>query len=538
MTRLAACAALAAVALAAGQSVAMPTAIPVEVPMDEYGQAKTYQDTDIPTSTSTAAPESPQQWFEGFSRAVQKQLQLQENLMRQLVRDIQEYLTEAFGWNESDSSALARVNTMLDMISKRMAVTRDAANEVSTTETEPQAVRDATRNFMKEVRVQDIVVDALWASLRGVQTSAWMSGVSSTIDERDVLAVANRAAEEFLARMYHNLRAAGVAEEDIVKYVPRTPADPSSSEPRNMGKKGRSYGYGHGYGCGYSYPLYSYGCPYSSCGYSYPFYASTWGYPSPLAWGYPSHSSFYWRRLGAAACPDCAPAPAPEPEFIIPPTAFRGLQEEAMMGTPYANPMMGTPMMGTPYANPMMASPYTTPMMGASNTNPTMATPYTNPTMATPYTNPTMGTPYTNPTMGTPYTNSMGTPYTNSMGAPYTNSMGTPYTNPTMGAPYTNPTMATPYTNPAMGAPYTNPTMGGPYTTPMAGQAYPAYPAAAAAGQRRSMGPTQGPMGRMGTSGSQYNSPAGYTGGYRGLSAFEAPEFFEPPMGIPSFGFE
>ncbi|CDJ36024.1 LOW QUALITY PROTEIN: 56 kDa gametocyte antigen, related [Eimeria mitis] len=271
MIRYTACS-LAAVALAAGQSFSLP--IPIDRPLHRLGEMNTYQAAGAApspaaesssSSTSTAAPDSAQQWLENFNEAVQKQLQLQESLMKQLMTDIQEYLSNTFGWGDgTNTTALERVNSMLEMISSRMAVTREAATEmVSETEVvEEQKAREATRKFMKEVRVQDIVVDALWASLRGVQTSAWMSGLTGSVEERDVFNAANRAAEEFLVRMYHNLRAAGVDEEDIVKYVPKTNPEEennSSSPTRNMGHKRGYYGYGYGYR--YSYPQYSYYYP-------------------------------------------------------------------------------------------------------------------------------------------------------------------------------------------------------------------------------------------------------------------------------------
>ncbi|CDJ41536.1 56 kDa gametocyte antigen, related [Eimeria tenella] len=363
MTRLSLCAL--AVALAVGQSLAVPTT--VENTVHPYSEMGTYQEGEAPgapdessttTTTPSPSPEAPDQWLENFVRAVQRQLQLQESMMRQLVKEIQEYLSRAFNWDENQSAAYNRVNEMMDMITNRMTTALDGANELmATSETmDPETLRRATRKYMKEVRVQDVVVDSLWASLRGVQTSAWMSGVTA-VEKEETTPMAGRAAEEFMHRMYHNLRAAGMAEEDITRFMPKTEYTTPREQTRNMGRKGR-YGYGYSYGYplysyGYSYPSYSYSYPYYSYpSYSYPLYSYSYRYPSysysyPLysyssysypyySYSYPYYSSsWYWRRLRTASCPDCPPG------VNMPPTPLSP---------------MNTPLAGTP-------SPTTTPMM-------------------------------------------------------------------------------------------------------------------------------------------------------------------------------
>lgn len=370
MTRFAACV-LAAVLFAAGPSSALPT--PIGDPFRRLGEMETYQTggegpspnpTPSPpaegssSSTSTAAPDTAQQWFEGFNRAVQKQLQLQESLMRQLMEDIQQYLSEALGWNENGSSALERVNAMLEMISSRMAITREAATEmaIGSSETEEQAAREATQKFMREVRVQDIVVDALWASLRAVQTSTWMSGITGQVEESDVFNAANRAAEEFLVRMYHNLRAAGIAEEDIVKYVPKNAIEETTSSPtRNMGRKSRGYyHYNYGYNYGYRYPHYSYYYTHPQPFYSYPVAAYP-RYMHNYSWGYPVYTPSDWGSAPcfSSSCNDCGRGPQPEPLVHEHDMFHRALGEEdpTMMGAHGApNPYVyGTPMMQDAY---------------------------------------------------------------------------------------------------------------------------------------------------------------------------------------------
>nr|QEQ76257.1 56 kDa gametocyte protein [Eimeria necatrix] len=365
MTRLSLCAL--AVALAVGQSMAVPTT--VENTVHPYAEMGTYQEGEAPgapdessttTTTPSPSPEAPDQWLENFVRAVQRQLQLQESMMRQLVKEIQEYLSRAFNWDENQSAAYTRVNEMMDMITNRMTTALDGANELMATSEamDPETLRRATRKYMKEVRVQDVVVDSLWASLRGVQTSAWMNGVTA-VEKEETAPVAGRAAEEFLHRMYHNLRAAGMAEEDISRFMPKTEYAAPREQPRNMGRKGR-YGYSYGYGYpyySYGYPYYSYGYPYYSYGYSYPYYsysypyysysyrypAYSYGYPlySYSSYSYPAYSysypyyssSWYWRRLRPAACPDCPPA-----ANNMPPTT----------------PPMNTPLPGAPMMPPMM----------------------------------------------------------------------------------------------------------------------------------------------------------------------------------------
>ena len=188
MTRLGFC--TLALALAVGPAMAVPSTTSVEsTVLPTYTEMGTYQEGGAPgtpddtTTTTTTSPtsEGGDNWLENFIRAVQRQLQLQENMMRQLIRDIQEYLSNAFNWAENQSTAYTRVTEMMDMISNRMSAAIDSSNELMTaSETmDPETLRRTARKYMKEVRVQDVVVDALWASLRGVQTAAWMSGVTA-----------------------------------------------------------------------------------------------------------------------------------------------------------------------------------------------------------------------------------------------------------------------------------------------------------------------------------------------------------------------
>ncbi|CDJ36022.1 56 kDa gametocyte antigen, related [Eimeria mitis] len=187
MTRLGLC--TLALALAVGPAVAVPSSTPVETAVHhQYPEMGTYQENEAPgapgspddtTTTTTPSPtsEGVEQWLESFIRAVQRQLQLQDAMMRQLIRDIQEYLSSAFNWSDSQTSSYTRVTEMMDMITNRMSTAIDSSNELMThaESADPETVRRAMRKYMKEVRVQDVVVDALWASLRGVQTSAWMN---------------------------------------------------------------------------------------------------------------------------------------------------------------------------------------------------------------------------------------------------------------------------------------------------------------------------------------------------------------------------
>lgn len=362
MTRLSLCAL--AVALAAGHSLAVPST--VERAMHRFGDMEPYQmreesendestTSSSTTTTTTAAPttESAGQWIENFIRAVQRQLQLQDALMRQLMKDILEYLNnfvDTFG--DPQASSVGKVHEMLDMISTRMATAREAVNDVAanTENMEGETLRGATRKFMKEVRVQDVVVDALWASLRGVQTNAWMTGAAST-DEKDTYTAANRAAEEFLTRMYHNLRSAGISEDDIVKFVPKPENEATSGQARNMGRKGWGGWGGYGYGYGYGYPRYGYGYGgYGGYGYGYPSYYSYGYYPYSYGYSYPYYSypyySYYYRRLRPTgpAPPTSAPMPpVPMTPAMMPPTPmmppFRSMLEETMPMPP--NTMMG-----------------------------------------------------------------------------------------------------------------------------------------------------------------------------------------------------
>ena len=392
MTRLSLCAL--AVALAAGQSLAEPMGQPMQrfremgaTQGEEQTETYTMEDTTTPKTTSYAG--SPQQLLSQLPKLLEKQLQLQDTLMNKIMKDVDEYLKEttaAFHWGETQSTAVNKVNEMMEMISNRMNTAIDGANELmANSETlDTETLRRATSKFMKEVRVQDVVIDALWASLRGVQTSAWMT-TTAGVEQKDTTTVANRSAEEFITRMYHNLRAAGISEEDIVKFVPKMEVE--TMQARNMGKKGRGYGYAYGYPVyGWSYPSYGYGWGYPSYGYGwgYPSYGYGWGYPYySHGWGYP-YSRHYWRRLRPTSCPDCPPTPATNMMSPLT-TPFRSMGEETMMGTTpmtpqgYSTMNQGySAMMGQGYPNPMMEGmnyPMDT-MASGMNTAGTMGTPY------------------------------------------------------------------------------------------------------------------------------------------------------------------
>nr|AAN05087.1 56 kDa gametocyte antigen [Eimeria maxima] len=367
-----------ALALAVGPSMAVPSTTPVENQVHPYSEMSTYQEGSAPgapedtTTTTTSSPVSDgaEQWLESFVRAVQRQLQLQDQMMRQLMRDIQEYLSTAFNWAENQSTAYTRVTEMMDMISNRMNAAMDSSNELMTTSdtTDPETLRRATRKYMKEVRVQDVLVDALWASLRGVQTAAWMNGVTA-IEKEETTPMASRAAEEFLHRMYHNLRAAGMSEEDVAKFIPRAEYNPSE-QSRNMGRKGRSFYYG-GYPSYYNSPYYSYSSYPSYYNYSYPSYSYSsypsyyryssypyynYSYPSYYNYGsypyysYSSYPSWYWRRLrslATATCPDCPPLTTPS-MIPTPPPMMNMMNTPPPMANMMTSMMMNTPMVPPP----------------------------------------------------------------------------------------------------------------------------------------------------------------------------------------------
>ncbi|KAL8428010.1 hypothetical protein Efla_005622 [Eimeria flavescens] len=380
MTRLSLCAV--ALALAAGHCLAEPSTI--ERAMHRFGDVEILQDdtndettTTTTTTTTTAAttsssssgssstksfPETAEEFFEAFVKALQKQLQLQEQLMKQLLQDLQDYLLQlsrTFTLDETQSGAFHRVSEMMEMITSRMATARENVDELMATSDTlgNDTLRSATTKFMKEVRVQDVVVDALWASLRGVQTSAFVSGTTG-VEDRDAYVIANRAAEEFLARMYHNLRSAGISEEDIGKFVPRN-AELEGERGRNMGRKGRyggygygGYGYGgYGYG-GYGWGGYGYGYPryYGySYGYGHPYYSYGYGYPMAYSYYYPSYyGSYYFRRLRpTGTTPPVPPQAAPPPMMPPPQMALGRALGEELTGMGYS-PMLDAAMADGP----------------------------------------------------------------------------------------------------------------------------------------------------------------------------------------------
>nr|AJG00895.1 gametocyte antigen 2 [Eimeria nieschulzi] len=372
MTRLSLCALT--VALAAGHCLAEPST--VERAMHRFEEMEAFDDAERTTTTTTTTTtrtttpliEAPEKFLENLLKSLQKQLLLQETLMRQLMNDILSFLRDIaknFALGDTQPPAITKVNEMMEMLSTRMATALQGVDELmmSSGSLDGETLRSVTTKFMKEVRVQDIVVDALFSSLRGTQTNAFLTGATAA-QEKDAYAAANRAAEEFLSRMYHNLRVAGISEEDIVKFVPKPGME--GMQMRNMGKRG--YGYG-GYGYAYGYPLYSYGYSYPSYAYSYPYYSYSYpyySYSSLYSYSYPYYSygygypyAFGFRRLRPNSCPGCPPGPpvpvtgvsevpmgVPPQKPVVPP--FRSMGEETLgMGSPspmgmgYTDPMMG-----------------------------------------------------------------------------------------------------------------------------------------------------------------------------------------------------
>lgn len=298
-----------AVATAGHSSVALPNPHSYGVGMRRFGETEAYQTEDM-TSTSTTAPnqEGPEQRLSTLMKAIHKQTQLQENLLHQLIKEVQDYLRSvAQGWDVSQVDATDMVHRMLEMMGNRMAATAESIAEFmnNSGNMDGGAVREATRRFMKEASLQDVVIDAVWAALRGVQTGAWMAGIGA-IENGEPLPVHYQAAEEFFTRVVQNMRTAGVGEEDVRKFVPQVEQGGMGQRSRKMGKRGYygygGYGYGRAYGYyGYGYPsYYSYGYSsypsYYSYGYAYPSYYS-YGYPSYYGYSYPYYASYYYRRL-------------------------------------------------------------------------------------------------------------------------------------------------------------------------------------------------------------------------------------------------
>ncbi|KAL8428009.1 hypothetical protein Efla_005621 [Eimeria flavescens] len=383
-------------ALAASRGLALP---PMEsVQMGEWEEAAA--EAQRAAAASVAATISSTE--EGYSANITgaprmmgtqeapQQMATQEAVLDSIMREVQNIFKNTMvvpGWDNMDSAA-ETVKQIVDRVRDRLNSSLSETEAGRTTMSTAAALRGVTNDFLKEIMVQEAVIETLWAVLRDSQARPYI-----TNEQHAMHVSAVQAVQGFLARMHDRLRATGFTEEEIMKMMPRTkncsPDGPrgmfDTCPERNLGKRYGGFGYGGwgGYGYysrpfySYSYPMYgysslAYGYPsygYSSLAYAYPSYGYSslaYSYPAlsysyPLysyGYSYPYYSSAYallYRRLGELANKGNAAMP-PTGMSPMPPMGegMTGFPSRAMPPMPPTPEMMGGPSALTPLQQRML----------------------------------------------------------------------------------------------------------------------------------------------------------------------------------------
>lgn len=272
-------------ALAAGQGLAMPSmeTVPQVGEWDETAQGataptvtETIEQTENANTTNVPRMMSPQE--------PPQQLVAQEAVLDALMEEVQNIFRNSLtvpGWENMDS-AVDAVRQIVERVRERLTNSFSETDAGRSTITTATALRGVTNDFLKEVMVQEAVIETLWAVLRDTQALPVMNNVNN--EQQTMQTSATQAVQGFLTRMQDRLRSTGFTEEEIAKMMPR-------AAERNLGGR-RAYGY-RSYGYGWGYPSYGYG------------------------WGYPSYGRSYWyRRLAETTNPETAtPKDFPTPFF-------------------------------------------------------------------------------------------------------------------------------------------------------------------------------------------------------------------------------
>nr|AJG00899.1 gametocyte protein [Eimeria nieschulzi] len=308
-------------ALAAGQALALPTLENAQQ-MGEWEEAAVEAQKAAAASVADTISATQGIRMMGTEESSQ-QLAVQEAVLDSIMKEVQTIFKNTLtvpGWDNMDSAA-ETVKQIVDRVRERLAAGFTETEAGRTTMSTASALRGVTSDFLKEIMVQEAVIETLWAVLRDSQARPWI-----TNEQQAMQTAAQHAVQGFLLRMHDRLRATGFTEEEIVKMMPRPkactldgPAGEFDTCPeRNLGKRGGYGGYGgYGYGgyghggygyrsYGYSYPFYGYssygyGYPYyGGYSYGYPYHARSYGYGYPYGYGYRG----FYRRLGEVATPE------------------------------------------------------------------------------------------------------------------------------------------------------------------------------------------------------------------------------------------
>ncbi|CDJ30916.1 LOW QUALITY PROTEIN: 82 kDa gametocyte antigen, related [Eimeria mitis] len=313
------------------------------------GSAVRMMDTAATPEAPQQQPQQPQQQQPTpMQEAVLEAVDTAADAVRQIVTRVRERLAGGVTMPTAGEAGVTRPGSMA------AAAAAAAAGPVA-------ALRGVTNDFLREIMIQEAVLETLWAVVRDAQENPWMMNEQETLHT-----TTSEAVQGFLTRMHDRLRATGFTEEEVMRLLPRsrscssntagglfeTCTDPTTPA-RNLGKKGGYYGYGYPatYHYGYSYPYYSYT-------YAYPMYVQPMAYPA--YYGYSWGPSYYYgkhgkhRRLGqeesflpptltaagtAAAVLRAAAAEAEMPAAAAPTDMF--LPPEAATPMGMRNPLFG-----------------------------------------------------------------------------------------------------------------------------------------------------------------------------------------------------
>ncbi|KAL8441000.1 hypothetical protein Emag_007538 [Eimeria magna] len=398
------------VALAAGQGLALPAMETVQMGEWEEAAAEAQRAAAASVAETISQTEGYSSNITGLPRMMgtqeATQQQTQDAVLESIMKEVQNIFKNTLivpGWENMDAAA-DTVRQIVDRVRERLSSSLSETEAGRTTMSTAAALRGVTNDFLKEIMVQEAVIETLWAVLRDSQARPYLANEQQAMHVSAVQAV-----QGFLARMHDRLRATGFTEEEIMKMMPRT-RNCSPDGPRGMfdtcpernlgGRKGYGYGYSSfGYGGFYSRPYYSYSYPmygysmysypsygYSSLAYDYPSYGySSLAYPSYSYSSYPllSYSSYSYPSYTYSSYPSYTYSSYPFLSYSSYPyytsaytLLYRRLGELANRGnTPNVLPPTGAP--GASLAEPMMGfpnapmnTPPTPPMMGPPMNNP------------------------------------------------------------------------------------------------------------------------------------------------------------------------
>ncbi|XP_022592901.2 uncharacterized protein LOC34620085 [Cyclospora cayetanensis] len=333
MTRAAALAGF--IALAAGQGLALPMETTPHMEWEEAAaeaqRAAAASVDEAISGMTTQGMSIPMSRMMSTTETTPQQGAVQEAVLDAIMKEVQTIIKNTLtvpGWDTMES-ATDTVKQIVEKVRERLTTSMNETETGRATMNTATALRGVTNDFLKEIMVQEAVIETLWAVLRDSQNRPWI-----TNEQQAMHVAATQAVHGFLSRMQERLRSTGFTEEEITKMLPQSktcakegPTGMFDTCPeRNLGRKGSG-----GYGYGYAYPAYvgtAYPAYYSRAypayyGYSHP-YAYDWGYPLHGAvWG-PSYAygwrspyyarSYGWlRRLGENTTPESSMPPMGPP---------------------------------------------------------------------------------------------------------------------------------------------------------------------------------------------------------------------------------